>query len=132
MQAVERGGVSVCHPSHQTAVSEGLSWELQGVPADLWSDTQHGCLNRGELCASLTPLGDLLPFPSITHSFSHTRTRADAHPPTPTQTLFLSLASSFCFTHTHMDTCHSHYAQAHPTSSESGENKRQRASKRGE
>ncbi|KAK5901955.1 hypothetical protein CesoFtcFv8_007264 [Champsocephalus esox] len=45
-----QGGVSVCNPSHQTAVRPRLSWELQGVPADLWSDTQHGSLTRGALC----------------------------------------------------------------------------------
>lgn len=34
-------------PSHQTAVRLGLSWELQGVPADLWSDTQNSFLTLG-------------------------------------------------------------------------------------
>lgn len=44
------------------AVRPGLSWEPQGVAADLCSDTQHSCLDPGGggLRVTLTPPGQRL------------------------------------------------------------------------
>lgn len=61
------GSVSVCHPSHQTGC-QALSWEPQGVAADLRSDTRRGSVTWGGLVSPWHPRRHPLLFSQHAHT----------------------------------------------------------------